>query len=128
MLNELKLELPLLAISKGPDRNAGREWLHFTQRDPVQLPPNDPLLYFLQRIRDEAHRFAITGQRARRSKALTKSKLDSIPGIGGKRKKALLLHFGSAHAVERAGIEDLMKVEGISRTVAEKIYGYFHNA
>lgn len=128
VLKELNLEIPLLAISKGPDRNAGREWLHFTDRDPVQLDATDPLLYFLQRIRDEAHRFAITGQRSRRGKAMIKSALDSVPGIGGKRKKALLLHFGSAIAVQRAGIEDLTKVEGISKAVAEKIYNYFHDS
>lgn len=127
VLKELNLTIPLLGVSKGPDRNAGREWLHFTDREAVQLEATDKLLYFLQRIRDEAHRFAITGQRARRNKAMLKSSLDSVPGIGGKRKKALLLHFGSAKAVERAGVEDLMKVEGISKATAELIYGYFHN-
>jgi excinuclease ABC subunit C len=127
VLKEMNLNIPLMAISKGPDRNAGREWLHFIDHDPVQLPPTDPLLYFLQRIRDEAHRFAITGQRTRRSNDMLKSALDSVPGIGSKRKKALLLHFGSAKAVERAGISDLMNVEGISKATAEMIYGYFHN-
>lgn len=127
VLDEMNLTIPLVAISKGPDRNAGREWLHFIDRDPVQLEPTDPLLYFLQRIRDEAHRFAITGQRQRRGKAMLQSALDSVPGIGGKRKKALLMHFGSAKAVERAGISDLMKAEGISKATAELIYGYFHN-
>ncbi|MDB5477792.1 MAG: uvrC [Alphaproteobacteria bacterium] len=126
VLDELNLTIPLMAISKGPDRNAGREWLHFTNAEPVQLPPTDPLLYFLQRARDEAHRFAIGGQRTRRSNAMLKSALDSVPGIGGKRKKALLLHFGSAKAVERAGISDLMKVEGVSKATAEMIYNYFH--
>lgn len=127
VLDELNLTIPILAISKGPDRNAGREWLHFTDREPVQLGQSDPLLYFLQRVRDEAHRFAITGQRTRRSNAMIKSSLDSVPGIGGKRKKALLLHFGSAKSVERAGMDDLMKVEGISRSTAETIYNHFHN-
>jgi excinuclease ABC subunit C len=127
VLKEMNLTIPLVAISKGPDRNAGREWLHFVDRDPVQLEATDPLLYFLQRIRDEAHRFAITGQRTRRNNAMLKSALDTVPGVGGKRKKALLLHFGSAKAVERAGISDLMKVEGISKATAEMIYGYFHN-
>ncbi len=126
-LAELNLDLPLLAISKGPDRHAGREWLHFPDGREIQLEKADPLLYFLQRIRDEAHRFAITGQRARRSKSLVKSSLDSVLGIGGKRKKALLLHFGSAKAVERAGVEDLMKVDGISRKTAETIYHHFHD-
>lgn len=127
VLDEMNLTIPLLAISKGPDRNAGREWLHFVDKDPVQLESTDPLLYFLQRIRDEAHRFAITGQRQRRGNAMLKSALDTVPGVGGKRKKALLLHFGSAKAVERAGISDLMKVEGISKATAEMIYGHFHN-
>jgi len=127
VLKEMNLTIPLMAISKGPDRNAGREILHFTEGDPIQLPPTDPLLYFLQRIRDEAHRFAITGQRTRRTNSLLKSALDSVPGIGGKRKKALLLHFGSAKAVERAAIEDLIKVEGISRATAEQIYNHFHD-
>lgn len=127
VLTELDLHVPLIAISKGPDRNAGREWIHFTDKEPVQLPPNDPLLYFLQRIRDEAHRFAITGQRAKRKKDITASKLDNVPGIGGKRKKSLLLYFGSAKSVERAGMEDLMKVEGISRSIAETIYNFFHD-
>jgi excinuclease ABC subunit C len=127
VLRDLNITIPVIAISKGPDRNAGREWIHFVDRDAVQLPPNDPLLYFLQRIRDEAHRFAIGGQRARRAKSLIKSKLDSVPGIGAKRKKALLLYFGSAQAVERAGIDDLMRVDGISRAIAEKIYGFFNS-
>jgi excinuclease ABC subunit C len=128
VLGDLNLtHIPLLAISKGPERNAGRETLHFTNGESLQLPQNDPLLYFLQRVRDEAHRFAITGQRARRAKDIIKSALDAVPGIGGKRKKALLLHFGSARAVERAAIDDLMKVEGISRAVAQKIYNHFQS-
>lgn len=127
VLNNLGLTIPVIAIAKGPDRNAGREEIHFTDKPPSQLPPTDPLLYFLQRIRDEAHRFAVSGQRARRSKDLTRSSLDNVPGIGGKRKKALLMHFGSAKAVERAGIDDLTKVEGISQAIAEKIYGFFNS-
>lgn len=127
VLKEMNLTIPLITISKGPDRNAGREWIHFIDKDPIQLPPTDPLLYFLQRIRDEAHRFAITGQRQRRGNAMLKSALDSVPGIGAKRKKSLLLHFGSAKAIERAGVTDLMKVEGISKATAEMIYGHFHN-
>lgn len=127
VMNELNKTVPFIAMSKGPDRNAGREWIHFTDKEPVQLPINDPLLYFLQRVRDEAHRFAITGQRAKRKKDITASKLDNVPGIGGKRKKSLLLHFGSAKAVERAGVDDLMKVEGISRATAETIYNFFHD-
>ncbi len=126
VLQQLELKIPVIAIAKGPDRNAGREEIHFVDKEPVHLPPTDPLLYFLQRIRDEAHRFAITGQRARRAKSALRSSLDSVPGIGAKRKKALLLHFGSAKAVERAGIEDLIKVEGINQATAEKIYGFFN--
>lgn len=128
VLAELELSIPVIAIAKGPDRNAGLEEIHFTDKPPLRLPQTDPLLYFLQRIRDEAHRFAITGQRQRRLKDLTRSSLDNVPGIGGKRKKALLLHFGSAKAVERAGVDDLMKVEGISRATAETIYNFYHHA
>lgn len=119
-------DIPVIAIAKGPDRNAGRERLFMDGQPPVQLEPNDPLLYFLQRIRDESHRFAITSHRAKRSKAILKNPLDDIPGIGSKRKKALLLHFGSAKAVAEAGISDLQKVEGISKSFAEKIYSFFH--
>ena len=90
------------------------------------LEPRDPVLYFLQRLRDEAHRFAIGSHRARRSKAITASPLDEISGIGAKRKKALLMHFGSARSVARAGLADLEAVDGISGTVARKIYGHFH--
>jgi excinuclease ABC subunit C len=127
VLKELNLDLPVMAIAKGVDRNAGREWLHFTDGREVQLEKNDALLHFLQRIRDEAHRFAINAQRARRSKTMIGSRLDKVPNIGAKRKKALLLHFGSAKDVERASIEDLMKVEGISRKTAEIIYNFFHD-
>ena len=92
-----------------------------------QLPIHDPVLHYLQRLRDEAHRFAIGTHRNKRSKAALGSKLDQVPGIGAKRKKALLLHFGSAKAVEDASVEDLVTVEGISRTIAEKIYNFFHS-
>jgi excinuclease ABC subunit C len=126
VLQTLGLTIPVIAIAKGPNRHAGKEEIHFTDKDPIHLPHTDPLLYFLQRIRDEAHRFVITGQRQKRTKDLTQSRLDSIPGIGAKRKKALLLHFGSAKAVERAGIEDLCNVEGISAHIAELIYNYFN--
>lgn len=90
------------------------------------LPLNDPLLYFLQRLRDEAHRFAIGSHRARRSKTAALSPLDEVPGIGAKRKKALLMHFGSAKAVARAGLRDLEAVDGISRQTAQRIYDHFH--
>lgn len=119
-------DLCVVAVSKGPDRNAGREEFHMAGRPAFRLPPGDARLFALQRWRDEAHRFAIGAHRTRRAKDVTKSALDSIPGIGPKRKKALLLHFGSAKAVEDAGIHDLMKVEGISESFAQVIYGYFH--
>ena len=118
--------LTLVSIAKGPDRNAGREKFFMVGRDMFQLPIDDPVLHYLQRLRDEAHRFAIGSHRARRSKQISSSPLDGVPGIGAKRKKALLLHFGSAQEVARAGIQDLAQVEGISKAVAEKIYHYFH--
>ncbi len=116
----------LVAISKGPDRNAGREQFHMVGRKAFQLPVNDPVLHYLQRLRDEAHRFAIGAHRARRAKGLSDSPLDNIPGIGAKRKKALLHYFGSGKAVGQAGVEDLQNVEGVSRALAEKIYDHFH--
>jgi excinuclease ABC subunit C len=120
-------DVPVVAIAKGPDRNAGRERFFMQGREPFSLEPQDPLLYFLQRLRDEAHRFAITSHRGRRTKAISANPLDEIAGIGGKRKKALLLHFGSAKAVAEAGVTDLQKVTGISKSVAEKIYAFFHD-
>jgi len=127
-LQELGIEdIELLAIAKGPDRNAGRERLHRPGRAPFLLEPKDPVLYFLQRLRDEAHRFAIGTHRARRGKGITASPLDEIPGIGARRKRALLQHFGSAKAVAQAGLSDLEAVAGISGTVARKIYGHFHD-
>jgi excinuclease ABC subunit C len=119
-------ELPLVSIAKGPDRNAGRERFFMPGREPFGLEPKDPVLYFLQRLRDEAHRFAIGTHRARRTKAIGQSVIDEIPGIGPARKRALLHHFGSARAVERAGLADLEAVEGISEAVAKKIYDHFH--
>ena len=91
------------------------------------LPPRDPVLHYLQRLRDEAHRFAIGSHRVRRKKAISVSPLGEIAGIGAKRKKALLMHFGSTKAISEAGLADLEAVEGISKTVAEKIYGHFHS-
>jgi excinuclease ABC subunit C len=127
VLADLGLEdLPLVAIAKGPDRDAGRERFFIGGREPFQLEPRDPVLYFLQRLRDEAHRFAIGGHRARRSRAIARSPLDEIQGIGPARKKALLMHFGSAQAVARAGLADLEAANGISKTVAKKIYDHFH--
>jgi excinuclease ABC subunit C len=95
-------------------------------REPFMLPHRDPILYFIERLRDEAHRFAIGTHRARRSREIHTSPLDEIGGIGPSRKRALLRHFGTAKAVSRAGVEDLMEVEGVSRGLAEAIYGHFH--
>ncbi|MEE2970112.1 MAG: excinuclease ABC subunit UvrC [Pseudomonadota bacterium] len=120
-------ELPLVGVSKGPDRNAGRERFHMAGRTPFTLKPNDPVLYFLQRLRDEAHRFAIGGHRARRSRAIGASPLDEIAGVGKTRKRALLNHFGSAAGVSGAGLSDLENVTGISGAVAKKIYDHFHD-
>jgi excinuclease ABC subunit C len=119
-------DVTLVSIAKGPDRNAGREDFYMNGRTPFRLPPNDVGLFYLQRLRDEAHRFAIGSMRTRRAKTIEKSPLDDVPGIGPKRKKALLTYFGSGKAVARASLADLQKVEGISETFAEKIYGYFH--
>jgi excinuclease ABC subunit C len=119
-------DVKVVAIAKGPDRNAGREWLHVDGVQPFQLPPQDPVLYFLQRLRDEAHRFAITTHRAGRSKAITKSELDEIEGIGPSRKRALLNHFGSARGVKMAGLTDLEAAPGISREIALRVYAHFH--
>lgn len=122
-------DVPLVAVAKGPDRDAGRETFYWggpLPRRETMLPPRDPVLYFIQRLRDEAHRFAIGTHRARRGKEMIKSELDTIPGVGGKRKKALLLHFGDARSVARAPIEDLMKVEGLNRATAQTIYDWFH--
>jgi excinuclease ABC subunit C len=118
--------LSLVAIAKGVDRNAGREWFHIPGREPFQLPVNDPTLHYLQRLRDEAHRFAIGRHRNKRSKSFTQSALDDIPGIGPTRKKALLQHFGSRADVETATLEELQKVNGINRATAQAIYDYFH--
>ena len=114
------------AIAKGPDRHAGRERIYLPGCEPLPLPPRDPVLFFLQRLRDEAHRFAIGAHRDKRSKSLTRSLLDDIPSIGAKRKKALLHHFGAAKAVTEAGRADLEAVEGISKATANRIYEWFH--
>jgi len=120
-------DVPLAAIAKGPDRNAGREKIFLPGRsEAIQLGHKDPVLYFLQRIRDEAHRFAIGTHRAKRGKQVHKSILDEVPGIGAKRKKALLHHFGAAQSVANAGAKDLEAVDGVSRAMAKKIYDWFH--
>ncbi len=118
-------DIKLVAISKGPDRDAGREWFHQTGKPPFQLPPRDSTLYYLQRLRDEAHRFVIGTHRAARSKALTGSELDSIPGIGPARKRALLNHFGSPRAVGQAGLAELEAVPGIDAAVAKIVFSHF---
>jgi len=119
-------DVELVAIAKGPDRDAGRERFFRPDREPFALEPDSPVLYFLQRLRDEAHRFAIGAHRAKRSKAIGQSLLDDVPGIGARRKRALLLHFGSAKAVAKAGLADLEAVDGISGTVARKIHDHFN--
>jgi len=119
-------DLCLVAIAKGPDRNAGRERFFRPGHEPLSLDPKDPILYFLQRLRDEAHRFAIGSHRIRRTMAIGVSPLDEIAGIGAARKRALLHHFGSARGVGRAGLVDLERVDGISKAVAKKIYDHFH--
>ncbi len=127
VMAELELShIPLVSIAKGADRNAGREWFFLPSCEPFQLPVNDPTLHYLERLRDEAHRFAIGTHRNKRSKSITASALDDIPGIGGMRKKALLHHFGSRAAVERATLSELQNVTGISKTMAQTIYDYFH--
>ncbi|MBI1272538.1 MAG: excinuclease ABC subunit UvrC [Alphaproteobacteria bacterium] len=121
-------EIPLVAIAKGPDRNAGRERFFMTGRAPFSLEPRDPVLYYLQRLRDEAHRFVIGAHRGKRAKQISQTGIDEIPGIGAARKRSLLHHFGSGRAVAQAGIDDLQQVAGISASMAKKIYDYFHNA
>ncbi|MFT8517497.1 MAG: excinuclease ABC subunit UvrC, partial [Acetobacter persici] len=116
----------LVGIAKGPDRDAGREWFHTGDAAPFQLEPRDPVLYYLQRLRDEAHRFAITTHRAGRSKTLVTSELDDIPGVGPARKKMLLNTFGSARGVKQAGLPELESAPGINRETARAVYGHFH--
>lgn len=121
-------DLPLLGIAKGPDRNAGWETFHMPGRAPFRLPPRDPALYFVQRLRDEAHRFAIGSHRQRRSRDLREAGLQDIPGIGPARKRALLRHFGTLKAIERASLADLSQVPGVSSETARRIHDYFHDS
>lgn len=116
----------VIAVAKGEDRNAGREVLHFPDGREIRLAPNDPLLHFIQRLRDEAHRFVIGRHRQKREKTISVSTLDDLPNIGPSRKKALLHYFGSAKAVRAAGVQELSRVEGISKRLAEQIYKYFN--
>jgi excinuclease ABC subunit C len=118
--------VPLVAIAKGPDRDAGRETFFMPGRAPFKLPPRDPLLYFIERLRDEAHRFAIGSHRTRRKKDIREAGLQEIPGIGPTRKRALLRHFGTLKAIERASLPDLALVPGINAETARKIYEFFH--
>jgi excinuclease ABC subunit C len=126
VLDELGIAgITLVGIAKGPDRNAGREHFFMRGRASFMLEPRDPVLYFVQRLRDEAHRFAIGTHRAKRAKSIAANPLDEIAGIGPRRRRALLQHFGSAKAISRAGIEDLQAVEGISAAMAQTIYDHF---
>ena len=115
------------SIAKGPDRNAGRETFFVAGREPFKLTPRDPALFFVQRLRDEAHRFAIGAHRARRKKDFVKSPLDEIPGVGPARKRALLHAFGSAKDVAAAGLSDLEKTPGLNAATAKRIYDFFHD-
>lgn len=119
-------DIPFVGIAKGIDRDAGKEEFHRMGEPPFALPRNHPVLYFVQRLRDEAHRWAIGAHRAKRAKAVGATPLDDIPGIGAARKRALLAHFGSARAVARAALPDLMAVDGISQGMAETVYNFFH--
>jgi excinuclease ABC subunit C len=119
-------DMPVVAIAKGPDRDAGRETFFMSDQPSFRLPPRDPLLYFVQRLRDEAHRFAVGSHRQRRKKDIREAGLQEIPGIGPTRKRALLHHFGTLKAIERASQDDLEQVPGISAETARRIYNYFH--
>jgi len=120
-------DVPFIGVAKGVDRDAGKEEFHRPQRRPFALRRNDPVLYFTQRLRDEAHRFAIGTHRAKRAKAFTATPLEDVPGVGAMRKRALLAHFGSAKAVSRAALQDLCAVEGVSDALATTIYDFFHD-
>ncbi|POR56710.1 excinuclease ABC subunit UvrC [Bosea psychrotolerans] len=121
-------DIPLVAIAKGADRNAMRETFFMVGREPFKLPPRDPALYFIQRLRDEAHRFAIGTHRAKRKRDTMKNPLDEIPGIGPSRKRALLLHFGTVKAIQRAKLDDLMRTPGVNAATAKAVHEFFHDA
>ena len=129
ILQELGVDdIPVVGVAKGIDRDQGKEEFYRPGQSAFALPRNDPILYFIQRMRDEAHRFVIGAHRAKRSKAIGATPLDDVPGVGATRKRALLAHFGSAKAVSRANLADLKAVEGISDAMAETIYGFFHES
>jgi excinuclease ABC subunit C len=119
-------DVPLMAVAKGPDRDAGLETFFLPGREPFKFKPRDPVLYFVQRLRDEAHRFAVGSHRVRRRRDMREAGLQEIPGVGPTRKRALLHHFGTLKAIERAALTDLAKVPGISAETARKIYDFFH--
>jgi excinuclease ABC subunit C len=127
VLGGFGVKLPIVAIAKGPDRDAGRETFFVPGRESFKLPPRDPVLYFVERLRDEAHRFAVGSHRARRKRDLREAGLQEIEGIGPTRKRALLLHFGTLKAIERASLTDLMQVDGISAETARRVYAFFHD-
>lgn len=127
VLEELGVEdLPVVGVAKGPERDAGRERFLIPGREAFLMPPNDPALHYLQRLRDEAHRYVIGAQRQRRAKAIAENPLDDVQGVGAARKRALLARFGSAKAVGRAGLEDLEATPGVSKALAQRIYDHFH--
>ena len=127
-LDELGVtDVPLVGIAKGRDRDAGRETFFIPDKPPIKLPPRDPALYFVQRLRDEAHRFAIGAHRAKRKRDMAKSPLDEVPGIGPSRKRALLHHFGTVKAIQRAALEDLMRAPGVNAATARAVYDFFHD-
>jgi excinuclease ABC subunit C len=119
-------DVPIVAIAKGPERDAGRETFFMAGREPFRLRPRDPVLYFVERLRDEAHRFAVGSHRQRRRRDLREAGLQEIAGIGPTRKRALLRHFGTLKAIERASVADLEQVAGISAETARRVYDFFH--
>ncbi len=128
ILEEMGIEdVTMIGVAKGPHHGRdGREVFHMLDGREINFPVNHPVLFYLQRLRDEAHRFAIGAHRAKRSKAITVSSLDEVPGIGPARKKALLMHFGTARAVRDAALDDLARAPGVSKAVAQQVYDYFH--
>jgi excinuclease ABC subunit C len=128
VLEELGIEeVPMVGVAKGPHHGRdGREVFHLLDGRDFQLPVHHPVLFYLQRLRDEAHRFAIGAHRQKRAKAITVSSLDEVPGIGPARKKALLMHFGTASAVRNASLDDLQRAPGVSSAVAQQVYDFFH--